>query len=72
MPCVSDNICRHYAEEIARAGFIGFAIAQSPEFVAPHGATEAIFGTNPVAIGIPAAEGSDPIVFDMATSAIAW
>lgn len=61
---------RYYAEKIARQGLIGIVLAQTPEYVAPHGATEAIFGTNPIAIGIQTAD-SDPIVFDMATSAIA-
>jgi len=64
--------CRYYAEKIAEQGLIGFVLAQSPEYVAPQGATEAIFGTNPVAIAIPQGQGSNPIVFDMATAAIAW
>lgn len=54
------------------AGLVGIVLAQSPEYVAPDGATEAIFGTNPVAIGIPAGRGRDPILFDMSTAAIAW
>jgi hypothetical protein len=43
-----------YAEQVAKQGLIGIVFAQSPEFVAPHGAKQAIFGTNPIAIGIPA------------------
>ena len=45
-------------------------IAQAPEFVAPHGAKKAVFGTNPIAIGVPAEGG--PVVMDMATAAYAW
>jgi LDH2 family malate/lactate/ureidoglycolate dehydrogenase len=58
--------------QVAREGMIGIVLAQSPEFVAPHGAKQAIFGTNPIAVGIPSAEGADPMVMDMATAAYAW
>lgn len=60
----------YYAEQVAQHGLIGIVFAQSPEFVAPHGAKQAIFGTNPIAIGIPAEKG--PVVMDMATAAYAW
>jgi hypothetical protein len=58
--------------QLAREGMIGIVLAQSPEFVAPHGAKQAIFGTNPIAVGIPSAQGGDPMVMDMATAAYAW
>ena len=40
----------------------------------PHGAFEPIFGTNPLAIGIPTSEseGDPSLILDMATSAEAW
>jgi len=38
--------------------------------VVPHGARKPLFGTNPIAFAAPCAE-HDPIVFDMATSAMA-
>lgn len=66
------GLCRYYAEKIAENGLVGLVLAQSPEYVAPHGATEAVFGTNPVAISIPAGRGRDPIIFDMSTAAVAW
>ncbi len=59
----------YYANKAAEAGFIGLIFAGSGEYVAMHGAYEPIFGTNPLAIGIPT-QGK-PVVFDMATSAIA-
>ncbi len=43
--------------KVAAAGLIGIVIAQSPEFVAPHGAKKAVFGTNPIAIGMPTEGG---------------
>jgi LDH2 family malate/lactate/ureidoglycolate dehydrogenase len=59
----------YYANRAARAGYIGLVFAGSGEYVAPYGAYEPIFGTNPLAIGIPT--GDQPIVLDIATSAIA-
>lgn len=59
----------YYVNRAAQAGFIGFAFSGSGEYVAMHGAYEPVFGTNPLAIGIPTA--GTALVFDMATSAIA-
>lgn len=42
---------------IARKGLTGVAKSQLPEYVAPHGTTEAIFGISPVAVGGPTAAG---------------
>ena len=60
----------YFARSIAEAGLIGFVCSGSPELMAMHGSYEAFFGTNPLAIGIPTA--GSPLVFDMATAAIAW
>lgn len=60
----------YYASEIARQGLIGFAFAGSPPTVAPFGSNEAIYGTNPLAVGVPAQP--EPIVLDMATAAMAY
>jgi len=59
-----------YAERMAKQGVIGIALANSPEFVAAAPGAKAVFGTNPIAFGIPQA-GGPPLTFDMATSAIA-
>jgi LDH2 family malate/lactate/ureidoglycolate dehydrogenase len=59
----------YYAGKIAQAGYIGFIFSGSNLYVAMHGSYEPLFGTNPLAIGIPSA--GKPIVFDMATSAMA-
>jgi LDH2 family malate/lactate/ureidoglycolate dehydrogenase len=61
----------YYVRKIAEQGFIGFAYSSSPASVSPHGSCEAVFGTNPQAVGIPTS-GKEPLVFDMATSAMAW
>ncbi|MBI5620694.1 Ldh family oxidoreductase [Candidatus Gottesmanbacteria bacterium] len=60
----------YWAGQIARQGLIGFVFAGSPETVSYHGSYEPIFGTNPMAIGIPT--DNDPIVLDMATAAMAY
>ncbi|WP_291826871.1 malate/lactate/ureidoglycolate dehydrogenase [Bosea sp. (in: a-proteobacteria)] len=63
----------HYAEAAAAQGLISLFwvnVAGRPPIVAPHGAREARFGTNPHAIGIPV-PGGDPIILDFATSRMA-
>jgi len=60
----------YYADQIAKENLIGLVFATSPPSCAPHNSYEAMYGTNPIAIGIPTA--SDPVVLDMATSAIAY
>mmetsp|Transcript_62429 Transcript_62429/g.92770 ORF Transcript_62429/g.92770 Transcript_62429/m.92770 type:complete len:404 (+) Transcript_62429:8-1219(+) len=71
-----------YVERMARKGLIGIAFANSPEFVAAAPGGKAVFGTNPLAVGIPARRSdtnddddsttaNQPFTFDMATSAIA-
>jgi len=60
----------YYARQIAEAGLIGFVFSGSSEFMAMYGSYEPFFGTNPLAIGIPT--NDKPIVFDMATAAMAY
>ncbi|KAK9846055.1 hypothetical protein WJX84_010500, partial [Apatococcus fuscideae] len=60
----------YWARRIADAGFIGLVLSQSPEYVAPHGSSQAVFGTNPIAVAVPTEH--EPMVLDMATSAAAW
>lgn len=60
----------YFARKIAEQGLVGIVYAGSPETVPPHGSYEARFGTNPMAYGFPTS--NKPVVFDMATSAMAW
>lgn len=60
----------YYAELLARAGKVGIVATSGPPLVHPHGGTERLLSTNPIAIGFPRG-GNDPFVFDMATSAVA-
>lgn len=66
----SSGVIGFYANKIASNDLIGLAFAGSPGGVAPHGSIEPLFGTNPLAFGFPTQ--NDPLIFDMATSAITW
>jgi LDH2 family malate/lactate/ureidoglycolate dehydrogenase len=57
----------YYVERIAKADLIGIHTASATRFVAPHGGTKPMLGTNPIAFGLPTLRG--PVVFDMGTSA---
>ncbi|NIF80464.1 Ldh family oxidoreductase [Paraburkholderia sp. Cy-641] len=57
-----------YAERVAAQGQILIAMTTSEALVHPWGGRTAMIGTNPVAIGVPAAP--HPFVLDMATSLI--
>lgn len=57
-------------EGLAARGLVGLACTNYIPVVAPIGAREPIFGTNPLAIAWPR-PGHDPVVLDMATSAMA-
>lgn len=59
-----------YAERMAKQGCIGIVASALPEFVSATGGGKPVFGTNPIAFGIPRSDGP-PLTFDMATSAIA-
>ncbi len=57
-----------YVEAVAERGLIGIALTTSEALVHPHGGTQAMLGTNPIAIGIPT--GDAPFVLDLATSLV--
>lgn len=60
-----------YAKKIADAGLVGIICSGSMETVAVYGSSEAILGTNPIAIAVPA-QGSESLVFDTTTAAMAY
>jgi L-2-hydroxycarboxylate dehydrogenase (NAD+) len=66
----SSGAIGYVASELARKGYISFVFGRSPERAAMHGSYEPVFGTNPLAIGIPA--GDDPLVLDMSTAATSY
>ncbi|MEM8813817.1 MAG: Ldh family oxidoreductase [Pseudomonadota bacterium] len=58
------------AEAIAEAGLVGLVCTNYMPLMAPSGATQAFFGTNPIAFAWPR-PGQTPVVFDMATASMA-
>jgi len=56
-----------YAEHAAERGNVMIVTSISETLVRPHGGTEPLLGTNPIAIGVPAEP--DPFVLDMSTAA---
>ena len=57
-------------EPFADQGLVALSVVNSMTCVVPHGARRPLFGTNPIAFAAPC-DGKSPIVFDMATSAMA-
>lgn len=58
----------HYLERVTEAGLVGFAAGSGGHIVAPHGSSQARFGTNPIAFGFPS--DPDPIIWDIGTSVV--
>jgi LDH2 family malate/lactate/ureidoglycolate dehydrogenase len=56
----------HYLEMATDAGMVAMAAGSSAPRVAPHGAREGRFGTNPIAFAFPSDD--QPIIFDAGTS----
>lgn len=57
-------------EPFADEGLIALAMVNSMTCSVPHGASRAVFGTNPIGLAAPVAGGA-PVVFDMATTTMA-
>jgi delta1-piperideine-2-carboxylate reductase len=58
----------YYAEIAAARGLVTMIASNTSPWVAPHGATEGRFGTNPICFGFPSAD--EPVIWDAGTSAI--
>jgi len=57
----------YFVEMIVRAGLVAIHTASSGGAVAPHGGSQPVLGTNPIAFAFPGEDG--PLVLDMGTSA---
>lgn len=70
------NDCVHFSalwpeiEMLTDRGLAALSMCPSYAAVAPHGGTEPLLGTNPIAFGWPR-RGKPPFVFDFATSVVA-
>lgn len=59
-----------FGMKIMEAGHIGIVLSNAPSTMVPFGGARPFFGTNPIAVTIPAGKEL-PIVIDMATSVVA-
>lgn len=66
----SSGCLTYYLEKIAKEDLIAIIMAESPTSTPPFGGIEPLFGTNPIAFGIPA--NPRPVIFDMGTTAITF
>ena len=67
----------YYAEMAAARGLVSIIASNASPWVAPHGASEGRFGTNPICVGFPSkarsgadADNAQPVIWDIGTSAI--
>jgi len=60
----------YFARKVAEAGYIGLVCTSTVPLVAPHGSSEAMLGTNPIAYAFPTK--SRTVVFDTTTAAMAY
>jgi LDH2 family malate/lactate/ureidoglycolate dehydrogenase len=58
----------YYAEMAAARRLVSIIASNASPWVAPHGASEGRFGTNPICVGFPSAD--EPVIWDIGTSAI--
>lgn len=58
----------YYVDMARKADVIGLLFVDCLPRITPEGGTEAILGTNPIAVGIPS--NTVPLLFDMSTAAI--
>ncbi|MCW1100123.1 Ldh family oxidoreductase [Streptomyces sp. RS2] len=58
-----------YVRRVAAAGQVVVALTTSEAIMHPFGGTQALVGSNPIAIGVPV-DDQRPLVFDMATTLV--
>jgi LDH2 family malate/lactate/ureidoglycolate dehydrogenase len=58
----------YYVERLAREGWVALMVNNFPAVVAPHGSSEALFGTNPLSVAMPTT--SEPLVVDISAATL--
>ena len=66
----SAGVVGWFVDHLARRGLVGLGFANSSALMPPWGGNLPVFGTNPLAFGVPRTH-DEPIILDMATSATA-
>ena len=59
-----------HVERLAKQGLVAIMVSNTPKAMPPWGASEPIFGTNPIAFAAPR-EGDEPLVIDLSLSKVA-
>ena len=67
----SAGVVAWFVERLAAQDLVALAFANSPALMPAAGGRSRFFGTNPLAYGVPRAEGA-PLVVDQATSQVAF
>lgn len=60
----------YYAEMATKQDLVCILVSNTFPLVAPEGAVEARFGTNPICIGFPTSQVDRPVIWDIGTSNI--
>lgn len=58
----------YFAEQVVAEGKVAMIASNTSAWVAPHGASQARFGTNPICFGFPGRDA--PVIWDIGTSII--
>src|SRR5215213_7413393 len=58
----------YYVERLAEQGWVAFMVNNFPAVVAPHGSSEALFGTNPLSVAMPTTGA--PLVVDISAATL--
>lgn len=58
----------YFTTRLASEGLVGILATNSSAHMAAGGATQAVFGTNPLSFAVPVGQGHPPLVFDQASS----
>ena len=58
----------YYVERLADRGWVALMVNNFPPVVAPHGSSEAIFGTNPLSVAMPTTGA--PLVVDISAASL--
>jgi len=65
------GIAGYYAMMASKQGMIGMSFTNTSPIVFPTRSSKIALGTNPIAVAAPSTNPEDPLVLDMATSAVA-
>lgn len=62
----------YYAEMATKQDLVCILVSNTSPLVAPEGAVEAGFGTNPICVGFPTSQVDRPVIWDIGTSNIMY